>query len=345
MRSPPAAHVQIREWEQSYDIHALLSSGDLTSALSKEEEEAMDETTMGKMQGMHLQILKLREENDKLRERTRRKKRNKKEVRPMADDGKIVTSGMVDDGKSITSGMMDQSVSICDETSQASGVTQMTSAMKGFLKDKKRETQQQKHEQQKTRHRVSVATAVSASSPKSKRNPLSPDRGPMAKSPRSILRNHRGHNSQTRTADRKEQNARVRPRDQPAEKRQQPRSEVPRHREAQRQQQKHHRPQQQRAAAQHRSRRQAAAQERTRQGPRDSPRTGPRHPGPSESPKRTPKKTNGRGTTKASGATASRTEFASFDNMQFAEFADGFGSTKEKDRWTTSRGGDEESEV
>mmetsp|Transcript_58108 Transcript_58108/g.123238 ORF Transcript_58108/g.123238 Transcript_58108/m.123238 type:complete len:148 (+) Transcript_58108:170-613(+) len=75
----------------------------------KRGEEAMDETTTEKLRDMHLWILKLREENDRLRERTRRMEREGN----LIEDGKSAATGMADDGTTVMSGTtMDQYVSI-----------------------------------------------------------------------------------------------------------------------------------------------------------------------------------------------------------------------------------------
>jgi hypothetical protein len=103
-----ALHVQVHEWTRSYGIETALKA-------SSEEEEAIENTTMEKIQGMHLEIMMLKRSNRELRKRML--------GRGSRGDGRVREATTGTDGGS-GSGQLEHD----DEVSHMSGMTQMTSA-------------------------------------------------------------------------------------------------------------------------------------------------------------------------------------------------------------------------
>mmetsp|Transcript_21782 Transcript_21782/g.52671 ORF Transcript_21782/g.52671 Transcript_21782/m.52671 type:complete len:539 (+) Transcript_21782:202-1818(+) len=164
-----ALHIQVHEWSKLYNIDTL------NGLASRSEEEAMERTTMEKMQSMHLRIMELKVENHELKGKIKRVERSRK---------KRGTNSSSADGESIISGM-DHS----DEASHMSGITQMTAttsmtattaklidAMSGFLTE---------HETNKQPNHVHDEPAkAQGASPKSKPR----KKKVQIASPRSILK-------------------------------------------------------------------------------------------------------------------------------------------------------------
>ena len=162
-----ALSIQVHQWGRQYHI-------DTTNGLSSPAEvEAIERTAMEKLQSMHLDIKRLKEENHELKERTKRaagssdgsgKNRRRREKQQHSANG---LGSIESDSRSVTSGMIDNS----DEMSHLSGLTQMTcataltsttklmDAMSGFLND---------HEGKQQHHGGSTSTDSSDEQPVSK---------------------------------------------------------------------------------------------------------------------------------------------------------------------------------
>lgn len=194
-----ALHVQVREWERAYGVNARTAEEDA-------EGGAMEAATMEKMQKVHLEVRRLREENARLKKQMRRggARGQGKERATVADDGKSVGSGM-DAGSGIDGS---------DDVSHLSGVTQMTQAtvstaklmdvVSGFLDehDARQQKQQQqqgplrdRRRQRENRQRVSVNTAANSysSCPESRSGGPQPS-VESVRSPRSILKKQMKYN-------------------------------------------------------------------------------------------------------------------------------------------------------
>jgi len=93
-----ALHIQVQEWRKTYRIETNLNA-------SPEEEEAIEATTMEKMQGMHLEIAELKRLNRELRKRMLRR-----------------SSELAKNNGSVCGGSLEYD----DEVSHMTGITQMT---------------------------------------------------------------------------------------------------------------------------------------------------------------------------------------------------------------------------
>ncbi|KAL3822590.1 hypothetical protein ACHAXA_011509 [Cyclostephanos tholiformis] len=104
-----ALHVQVHEWTRAYGIETSLKA-------STEEEEAIEKTTMEKMQGMHLEIMGLKRSNRALKKRML--------GRGTFGDGRTKEKKEMDNGSG--NGNIGQSEQD-DEVSHMTGMTQITS--------------------------------------------------------------------------------------------------------------------------------------------------------------------------------------------------------------------------
>jgi hypothetical protein len=174
-----ALHIQVHEWRKTYRIETNLNA-------SPEEEEAIEATTMEKMQAMHLEIAELKRSIRELRKRVRSRSSSDQ----AKNDGSVCGGQLVYD----------------DEVSHMTGITQLTAttsmtssptaklmkAMAGFLTAHDKDGRQDGEEEDESQSRPGaptddVAVTVDDTTPKTGSNTLRKKSVQIAP-PQSILK-------------------------------------------------------------------------------------------------------------------------------------------------------------